>query len=196
MATEDLIPYLDLVKAATHQAAEHGITPGSIGGAVSRAALTEAAEWAAKKPLVRVNRARAAALVDYGYQTMDWYDLWRPYIFVGAAGFFLASLGALAYRRKTAEAWPLYLVAAGSSGTLAWFTRPMIMRRAPAPLPTKDPSSPSSLNYAVGWLDDRVKTKSRIDPGWEARTWQRVAQDLGWSTMPSYAREFFTTHTR
>lgn len=188
--------FADLVGKAAKQAAAGGLTPGKLGGALAQQVLNEAASSAADTPLVQVNRARAAALVDYGYDKLDQYDRWRPYIFAGSAGTCALSVAAVIKRRKIAEAWPLYLVLAAMSGGLAWVTRPGWLRGAPAPLPTKQTDSPSSLNTMVGWLDRRVDQNTHQQPGWEAETWQRVAQDVGFSTIPPYAQKFFTANSR
>lgn len=175
-----------------NQAAQ-GLTTGSSSGiasSVAQQALSEAGRWAADQPRVRVNRARGAALIDYGYDWIDSLEKWRPFIFTGsslaagAAGFTLWK------RRKVPEAWMVYLPLTLLSGGLAWLLRPSALRPPPAPPPqtVKEPSK--TLQQFLGWLDGRVQKLTVKYPGWEPRAYTQLAQDLGWSTIPPYVTGF------
>lgn len=202
--------------------AAQGLTTGtastsSIGSSIVQQSLAEAGRWAAEQPLVRVNRARGAALIDYGYDWIETLDRWRPYIFTGSAVGAGLSAFALWKRKRIPEAWVVYLPLLGVSGGLAWLLRPAALRPPPAPLPTSLQKSPEAstrassgaisglgatqgpppppkptgtLQQILGWLDRRAAKLAVKEPGWEPQAYTRLARDLGWDTMPSYVTGF------
>jgi hypothetical protein len=204
-----------------NQAAQ-GLTSGtastsSIGSAVVKQSLAEAGRWAADQPMVRVNRARGAALIDYGYEWIETLDRWRPYIFTGSTVAAGLSAFALWKRKRIPEAWVVYLPLLGISGGLAWLLRPAALRPPPAPLPVslqnssqaapvasqrsisglgaspapqEAPKATGTLQQILGWLDRRAAKLAVKEPGWEPQAYARLARDLGWSTMPSYVTGF------
>jgi len=159
-----------------------GVNVGALTGQLSSQALAEAARLAAEQPPVIVNRARAAALVDYGYDRLDLYERWRGAIFALTASLSAISL-AMAYRRwPNPEATTLYTTSALGNGIVAWITRPDALRPEPAPTPpTSD--APESMAQFLGWLDRRVGRLNSEEPGWERQTWHRLARDLGYGRM-------------
>lgn len=146
----------------------------------------------AAQPMVQDNRARTAAAVDYVYDAIETYERWRPTLFALASVGALAS-AAMAYRRrKVPEAWALYLTTLGLSGATAWATRPAALRGEPAPVPPPDPNLPASgtstMAQILGWADRRADRLDQTEPGWQVRTWRRLAHDLGFGTMNQHAR--------
>ena len=196
---ESAATWLQVVNQATSQVAKGTATMTSLSGTVAAGALNEAARVGVEQPLIRVNRARSAALLDKGYQLMAWYEGWRPWIFLVAA----ASAGASGYmvwrRKRVPEAWPLYLVIGGVAAGVAWITRPEGLRAAPAPVPPTPENlanpPPGTLQQILGWLDRHVAQRSQQQPGWEAGTFRRIAGDLGFDTMPQYAETFLTRNS-
>jgi len=167
---------------------------------VASGAVDTAAGLAAEQPLVRVNRARAAAGIDYGYEKLEVYEKWRPLIFLGACAGTAASGFALWKRKKIGEAWATYLTTGGVSAAVAWFTRPDFLRPAPAPVPVATPGEPPptstpAMQQVLGWLDRRVQANNLNRPGWETRTWQRVARDLGFGTLKPPASTLLTRNS-
>lgn len=202
-------------QAAGQMASGQGLTVSGISSSVTNQALAEAGRWAADQPMVRVNRARGAALIEYGYDWIDALDRWQPYIFTGSTAAALASSFALWKRRRVPEAWVVYLPLLGLSGGLAWLMRPAALRPAPAPVPVSAqksapepsvgpvgpisapaastaPGPPGTLQQFLGWLDRRVAKLTTKQPGWEPQAYTRLARDLGWSTIPSYVQGFLT----
>ena len=193
------------VSQATSSLQSAGVSVPSIAGmsgAFTAQVLDETAKWAADRPSVLVNRARVASLADYGYQKLDTFYRYQPTIFAASAAACAVSL-AMAWRRKRVpEALAMYLAAGGVSGTVAYFSRPSWLRAAPpAPLPPGagtpppplpdeppdpqplPPTPPGPLASFLGWLDARVERANSSRPGWEARTWRRVANDLGYGRL-------------
>lgn len=163
---------------------------GGISGAVSQQVLSAAARKAAQYPKVQVNKARAAAVADYGYEKLEMYEAWRPTIFATSSAACLVSVAMGVKRRKVPEAIALYSLSAALTGTLAWLTRPDALRPAPAPMPPQetDPDQPveprpGAMAQVLGWVDRRVDRLNTTEPGWQPRTWQRLAADLGFGTI-------------
>lgn len=172
---------------------------GEASGRLSQEMLTQAARYATDQPLVTVNRARAGALVDYGYDQFDRWERWRPIVF--AASLALAGIsGAMLYRRwRVPEAAVVYTTSTLMNLGIAWFTRPDALRPPPAPTPPLAPGEappPEPLQQVLGWLDRRVERLNGTEPGWESRTWERLAQDLGFGTMDPYARTLLTRNAQ
>lgn len=177
-----------------------GRQSGSLGSTLTSGALSAAIGVAADQPLVRVNRARAAAAVDYGYNRMALWDVWRPWLFTASSVVTAVSCYMLWKRRKVPEAWYTYVTAGGSSAAVAWLTRPNALRGAPAPKPVAMPGEPpsdasSTMQQVLGWIDKKIERNNQTRPGWEAQTWARVAQDLGFGTLKPPASVFFTRRT-
>lgn len=194
-----------LVSAATSSLQSAGVTVPSIDGmssALTARVLDETARWATDRPSVQMNRARLASLADYGYRKLDTFYRYQPTIFAASAAVCAVSL-AMAWRRKRIpEALTLYLASGGVSGAVAYVARPSWLRAAePAPLPPgagtppppapgqpvetqpPPPTPPGPLSQFLGWLDRRVGKANAARPGWESRTWRRVANDLGYGTL-------------
>lgn len=193
--------YMDLVNQAASSVTGTDLDFSDVGSALANRALVEAAEWSVDKPLVRVTRARGAAMTDYGYRLLAAYERWRPTIFATSAAVCGLSLGMGYVRRRIPEGWVVYGILAGVSGTLAWFTRPDAFRPPPAPLPpsvaglagTAPPKeAPGALARFLGWLDRRVQLMSTEQPGWEAQTYSRLSRDLGFGTMSPAVRVLLT----
>jgi hypothetical protein len=184
-----------------------GLNLAGISSSVTTQVLSEAAKYAADLPQVRVNRARAAALVDYGYEKLDQYSAIKPYVFWGStAG--LVACGYMGWkRRKIPEAVALYSVLGVLAAGVAYLTRPDTARPPPAPMPATAsipaPSAPGeppkpapkALPQVLGWLDRRVEARSQVRPGWEAATLRRVAKDLGFATLGVAAETAITRNS-
>jgi len=172
---------------------------GGASGRLSQEVLKQAARYATDQPMVTVNRARSAALVDYGYHQFDRWERWQPFVF-GASGTIAIVSVAMLYRRwRVPEAALVYAVSAGLNSGIAWLTRPSALRPAPAPAPPMPPGEappPQPLQQVLGWLDRRVGRLNASDPGWETQTWERLAHDLGFGTMDPYARTLLTRHAQ
>lgn len=154
------------------------------GTSLTNAAIGQGAQYAASLPVYRVNRARGAAVADLGYQALDVWSKWRPWVFAASCVGFVSSLGAITYRRKVPEAWPVYGAAVVASGAVAWFTRPDAFRAPPAPPPADVSAKPSdSMQRLLGWIDSKVENNSTTRPGWESATLNRLANDLGMGTL-------------
>ena len=157
--------------------------------------LVQAAAQAALNPIVAQNRARAAALVELGFEGLDTYNQYRSTLFV------VALLGATAsgyalYRRRNAEARALYSITGLISVAAAWLTRPDAMRAA-LPPPAEGETAPApSTARTMGWIDNRVDKLTAEQPGWEGVTWQRLANDLGTGTMNPAVTALLTQGTR
>lgn len=165
---------------------------GDFSESLQSSVLDAAVKGMVAQPVVLENRARTAAAIDYVYDKIEQYERWRPTLFaLSAVG--LAVSSAMAYRRrKVPEAWALYLTTAGISGGMAWFTRPAALRGAPAAVPPPDPTLPASgtstMAQILGWADRRADHLDQTEPGWQPRTWRRLAHDLGFGTMNQHAR--------
>lgn len=186
MAALGEIDFIGLVNKANDGLRRIGLDTGRVTGQLSSAAISSAAEYATNRDDVRVNRARAAAAVDYGYDKMEQYERWRPTIFVASSAVCALSLALMFKRRRVPEAYVVYLTSAAASAGMAWFSRPDALRPAPAPMPPLPPGQeppPGAMAQVLGWLDRRVQANTSADPGWEARTWRRVARDLGYGTL-------------
>lgn len=165
--------------------------------AFGNSVLNQASKLAADTDIVRLNRARTAALADYGYLQFDRYEYYRPVVFTGSVIICGMSIAAVIKRRKILEAWPLYFVLAGLSGGVAWFTRPDLLRTPPAPVPpqTAENPPPPALQRFLGWLDNKIQKNTLNRPGWESQTYQRLASDLGFSTIPEHVKVLLTRNT-
>lgn len=170
---------------------------GSLAGwdALTTATLQQAASSAMAVPAVQVNRARAAAAIDAGYDAMATYMAWRPALFAASTMGALVSGAALARRAKNPEAVALYGIVGALSVVTAWFTRPAMLRSAPEQAIPTDPNAPSGMAGAVGWLDHQVARNSQERPGWEAATFNRLASDLGMGTLNPAVQALLTQNS-
>lgn len=160
----------------------------SLASAATNQALLEGARIATNNPMVLLNRARAAAAIQLGYEQMDLYERWRPTLFAASASGAAISLAMLYRRRRNPEAVTLYTIIAAMSSAMAYFTRPMALRADPAPMPPTPPGvepPPSAMAEYLGMLDKRAGRMDAERPGWQPQTWQRLANDLGWTTIPA-----------
>lgn len=165
---------------------------------VGQAALIGAAKSAAKSPAVVINRGRAAALTRWGYNQLDTFNRHRPTIFAISAGLCGMSV-ALGYRRrKVPEGLALYSMSAIMTGLLAWLTRPDALRPDKT-MATVTPDGqvieteaegPGTMSQVLGWLDAKHAQLNQESPGWQRATWRRLANDLGYDTIPSPYNEF------
>lgn len=171
---------------------------GLAGGwdALTNAALQQAANSAVAVPAVAVNRARAAAAVDAGYNAMATYMAWRPALFAASLTGAVISGSALIRRIKNPEAIALYGIIGALSAITAWLTRPEAMRPTSIQAIPTDPNAPSGMAGAVGWLDQRVVQNSAERPGWEAATFTRLASDLGMGTLNPAVNALLTQNSR
>lgn len=184
--------FLDLVNQGADQLkTTGGINVSKLMGSAARSALVEGTQAYAQSPAVVVNRARAAAALDYGYEKLDQYERWRPTLFAASAAGCAISIAAATKRRKVPEAVTLYSLLALISGGVAWFTRPDALRPAPAPSPVPQApgEGPGAVDQVLGWVDRRVEHLNQTEPGWETATWQRLSNDLGFGKITSPVRE-------
>lgn len=207
-----------LVKQAASVVQGSGINIAGISSSVTSQVLGEAVKYATDLPQVQVNRARAAALIDYGYEKLDQFSSVKPYVFWSStAG--LVACGYMGFRRrKIPEAVALYSVLGVISAGLAYLTRPDALRPQPAPMPASATAAPvpaapapspttsapvleatkpapKALPQVLGWLDRRVVARSAIKPGWEATTLRRVAKDLGFAKLGSAVETAITRNS-
>lgn len=199
----------------TAQAVETGtgMALPDVGRSLTDKVLLEAARWTTDRDSVIVNRARSAALADYGYEKLAVYYKWRPVIFASSAAVSAISLAMAWRRRRVPEALILYGLSGIFSGAVAYTTRPNLLRPAPAPLPpvaqtpapvppeaiaagAPPPADPSAVAQFMGWLDSRISKLNRTRPGWEAQTWHRVAHDLGYGTLNPHVAMLLTRNTQ
>lgn len=144
---------------------------------LTSAALNSVATAATMNPTVLQDRARAAAVLNLGYSSLDTYDSMQPILFWGSLVGAIASSYAGAKRRKVPEAVSLYTLTGLTCGAVAWLTRPAFLR--PAPTPAEAAATTPATGAAIGWMDARVAKLNASQPGWEAQTWRRFAQDAG-----------------
>jgi hypothetical protein len=163
--------------------------------ALTNATMQQAALSALAVPAVQVNRARAAAAVDAGYDVMATYMAWRPVIFAVSTMGAVVSGAALTRRIRTPEAVALYGIMGALSALVAWYTRPDMLRKPPAQAIPTDPNAPQGMAGAVGWLDQRVAHNSAERPGWEAATYTRLASDLGMGTLNPAVQALLTQNS-
>jgi hypothetical protein len=187
--------WMGVVNQAASQAVTGTATTGSVTGVIAQQALVEAARVSTEQPIVRVNRARGAALIDKGYGALGTYDALKPYIFAASLAGAIGAGYMVRKRRRVPEAWPLYSVLGVLAAGVAWVTRPEFLRPAPAPVPANTDPSSSGLQTLLGWLDRHAAAKATSDPGWEARAYRRLAADLGFGTMPPYAETLLTRNS-
>lgn len=156
--------------------------------------LSSAASAVTDIPAVVLNRARMAAVVSKGYETLDLYRKWQGYLFAaGVLGAVSASLALAKRHAKSAETYPLYIGAGIASAALAWVTRPDSLRATPPPA---DPSHPATTARSLAWMDAQVAARTQQHPGWEASTWARLANDLGQSTLSPSLQVIITRNTK
>lgn len=174
-----------------------GMVNGGLAGwdALTTATMQQAASSAMSVPVVAVNRARAAAAIDAGYDAMATYMAWRPTIFAASVVGVAVSSAALIRRVKNPEAVALYGILGAISAVSAWFTRPDALRSPPQQAIPTDPNAPSGMAGAVGWLDERVARNSAQRPGWEAATFTRLASDLGLGTLNPAVQALLTQNS-
>lgn len=174
-----------------------GMLQGTLQGwdSLTTATMQQAASSALAVPTVQVNRARAAAAVDAGYDAMATYMAWRPAIFAASVTGAVISGAALARRIKNPEAIALYGIVGALSVVAAWLTRPDMLRSPPQQTIPTDPNAPSGMAGAVGWLDARVARNSAERPGWEAATFTRLASDLGMGTLNPAVQALLTQNS-
>ncbi len=175
-----------------------GMAHGGLHGgfdAITQAAMQQAAGSAMAMPVVAVNRARAAAAVDAGYDAMATYMAWRPVLFAASVTGSVVAGAALVRRHKNPEAIALYGIIGALSALTAWFTRPDMLRSPVVQAMPTDPNAPSGMAGAVGWLDDRVARNSQERPGWEAATFKRLAGDLGMGTLNPAVQALLTQNS-
>lgn len=190
-----------------------GMTLPGVTASLTNQVLEEATKWTTDRESVIVNRARSAALADYGYEKLATYYKWRPTIFASSAAVSAISATMAWKRRRVPEAIILYGLSSLFSGAVAWFSRPNALRPAPAPMPpaaqepapvpqeaieqgAPPPAEPSAVAEFLGWLDARVKRLNQARPGWESQTWQRVAHDLGYATLNPHVAILITRNTQ
>ena len=177
-----------------------GMVRGGLDGlqgfdALTQAALQQAANAALATPEVEVNRARAAAALDAGYDAMATYMAWRPVLFAASVTGAVVAGSALARRYKNPEAVALYGLAGAISTLVAWFTRPDMLRAPVVQAIPTDPNAPSGMAGAIGWLDNKVATNTEERPGWEAATFNRLASDLGMGTLNPAVQALLTQNS-
>lgn len=210
--------FYGLVSASTAQAGAPSLTD-----AMTAVALQQAADYATRSTTMVVNRARAAALADYGYEKMQQFESYQPLIFAVSASTLGISVAMGIRRRRVPEALALYSTLGLLSAGMAWFTRPAALRPAPAPIPAAvlnpaavvapppaapgqpapevlpvppAPIDPGLFAQVLGWLDRRVAERSASNPGWEAGTWHRLAYDLGLGTITSPVNTLLTRNSQ
>lgn len=155
--------------------------------------LSSAASAVTDIPAVVVNRARAAVVVSKGYEYLDTYNTYRPYLFVaGVLGVVASSLALVRRRKASPEAYPLYASTGAMSAALAWFARPDSLKSKPVVTPGTPPASAQAL----AWVDGQVTQRTTQHPGWEAATWARLANDLGQGTLNPTLQVILTRNTR
>lgn len=105
---------------------------------------------------------------------LDGYERWqaaKPVLFWGGLAGAALSAAALYKRRRTAEAYPLYLTTLAVSLAAAWVARPRAA--APAPTPGQPPAGPGLL----GWIDAKRAQFAAQDPRWVATTLDRARKN-------------------
>lgn len=105
---------------------------------------------------------------------LDGYDQWqqaKPILFWGGLVGAAASAAALYKRRRTAEAYPLYLTTLAASLAAAWIARPGA-RPAPAA-----PGRPAPSPGLLGWVDAKRAEFAAQDPQWVRTTLDRARRN-------------------
>lgn len=115
---------------------------------------------------------RVAVLLKMG---LDGYDRWqaaKPLLFWGGLIGATVSAAALYKRRRTPEAYPLYLATLAASLAAAWVGRPGA--RPPPPAPGQPaPAGPGLL----GWVDAKRAEFAAEDPQWVRTTLDRARRN-------------------
>lgn len=148
----------------------------------SSAVMGTVAQTVANDPAYLANRERVAAMVAMGYSYLDWYAAYRSTFFAISLVATAASIAG-AIKRPSHEARMLYGVLALASAGVAYFTRPDMLRAAPAPVDPNAPPSTPVMPTLLGWLDSKGAELSAVEPGWEAQNLLRLANDFGSGTM-------------
>jgi hypothetical protein len=161
---------------------------------LTETALTTVAQFATSNSDVIMDRARAAALADVGYQYLDDYTNAQPGLFFLSCVGLLASGYALYARPHKPEPIALYSITALLSAAAAWITRPAALRPAPTPAAAATASTPVMAGV-LSWLDNRVATRTAEQPGWEAATWNRLATDTGNAPLDPAVAALLTTNS-
>lgn len=161
---------------------------------LTETALTSVAQVATQNPDVIQDRARAAALADYGYGYLDIYTQYQPLLFfISCCGVAASGYGMYA-RPKKPEIITLYSLTAILSAAAAWLTRPAALRPAPTPAAAASATTPAMAGV-LSWLDTRVATRTAEQPGWEAQTWNRLATDTGNSPLDPAVAALLTSNS-
>lgn len=115
---------------------------------------------------------RVAVLLKIG---LDGYDSWqraKPVLFWGGMVGAAVSAAALYKRRRTPEAYPLYVATLVASLAAVWVGRPGARTAAPAP-GQPAPAGPGLL----GWVDAKRAEFAARDPQWVRTTIDRARRN-------------------
>ena len=160
--------------------------------------MVQVAETVTSVPAVQTNRARAAAVVEMGYEGVDFVQEYKPALFLISVLGAIASGYALKRRYKVPEGAGLYSVTGLASVAMAWITRPDFLKPA-AVVSTAAPDSNapagSVTSSALKWTDARVAKLTAKDPGWEGRTLVRLWNDIGQGTMDPAVQVILTKNS-
>jgi hypothetical protein len=148
----------------------------------SSAVMGTVAQTVANDPTYLANRERLAAMIAMGYGYLDWYAQYRSTFFALSLVATAASVAG-AIKRTSHEARLLYGALALASLGVAYFTRPDMLRPAPAPVDPNAPPSTPVMPQVMGWLDSKGAELSAVQPGWEAANLLRLANDFGSGTI-------------
>jgi hypothetical protein len=165
---------------------------------VGGASMVQVAETVATVPAVQTNRARAAAVVELGYEGVDFIQEYKPALFLISILTAIASGYALKRRYKVPEAAGLYSTTGLASVAMAWITRPDFMKPAAVvdtPAPDSNAPAGSVTSSALKWADARVAKLTAKDPGWEGRTLARLYNDIGPGTMDPAVQVILTKNS-
>lgn len=118
-------------------------------------------------------RERLAVVLKQGFGAYDAYVAAQPWIF-GAGLLAMGVSGVMLWkRRRTPEAYALYLTTFVVGAAAAWFARPF--DSAAAAPGAKQAGGPTILDR----LDAKRREYAAEDPRWADRTWARVASMPG-----------------
>jgi len=120
-------------------------------------------------------RHRAAVVAHDAFGALDTYQRVRAPLFAVACLGVVGSLGMLyTRRRKGAEAWGVWLAAAGLSAGVAWLTRPGAGSGAGNGQAGAVPAGAPVAMKANAWLDARAARLDQTQPGWEDAALNRL----------------------
>jgi hypothetical protein len=118
-------------------------------------------------------RERLAVVLRQGFGAYDAYVAAQPWIF-GAGLLAMGVSGVMLWkRRRTPEAYALYVTTFIIGAAAAWFARPFTSAPASPGAPT--PGGPTIIDR----LDAKRREYAAEDPRWADRTWARVASMPG-----------------